>query len=65
MVQRISSGLRPGSNVVDAGSDIDVAARLLGHSRVSSSLVYAQPGPARREVVDRVPSSRDGAMAAR
>jgi integrase/recombinase XerD len=44
-----------GSNVVDAGSGIDVAASLPSHSRVSSQ-VYAQPGPARREVVDRVPS---------
>jgi site-specific recombinase XerD len=51
-----------GSNLVDAGSGIDVVADLLGHASVSSSQVYVNPDPSRlRAAVDAVPSPREQA----
>lgn len=48
-----------GSNVVDAGAGIDVAADLLGHAAVASSQVYLHPDPSRlRAAVDAVPTPR-------
>jgi integrase/recombinase XerD len=49
-----------GSNVVDAGAGIDVAADLLGHLSVASSQVYLHPDSSRlRAAVDAVPSPRE------
>jgi len=49
-----------GSNIVDAGAGIDVAADLLGHAAVSSSQVYLHPDSSRlRAAVDAVPSPRE------
>jgi integrase/recombinase XerD len=54
------------SNVLDAGSGIDVVAELLGHGSVSSSKVYLHPDPARlRAAVEMVPSPREQAGATR
>jgi integrase/recombinase XerD len=51
-----------GSNLVDAGSGIDVVADLLGHASVSSSRVYVHPDASRlRAAVDAVPSPREKA----
>ncbi len=48
------------SNLVDAGSGIDVVAELLGHASVSASAVYLHPGSSRlRAAVDMVPSPRE------
>jgi integrase/recombinase XerD len=55
-----------GSNIVDAGAGIDVAADLLGHAAVSSSQVYVHPDSSRlRAAVDAVPSPREQAGASR
>src|SRR6478609_726944 len=55
-----------GSNLVDAGSGIDVVADLLGHVAVSSSGVYLHPDPARlRAAVESVPSPREQAAVGR
>jgi integrase/recombinase XerD len=55
-----------GSNVVDAGAGIDVAADLLGHAAVSSSQVYLHPDSSRlRAAVDAVPSPREQATTSR
>ena len=55
-----------GSNLVDAGSGIDVVADLLGHAAVSSSGVYLHPDPARlRAAVESVPSPREQAAVGR
>jgi integrase len=55
-----------GSNVVDAGAGIDVAADLLGHAAVSSSQIYLHPDSSRlRAAVDAVPSPREQAGVSR
>lgn len=48
-----------GSNVVDAGADLDVLQSLLGHGSPMSSKPYLHPSRQRlREAVERVPSPR-------
>ena len=54
------------SNVLDAGGTLDEVQDLLGHTSISSTQVYAHPDPSRlRAAVDKVPSPRDTAGAAR
>jgi integrase len=49
-----------GSNLADAGNEIDVVADLLGHASVESSRVYLHSDPRRlRAAVDAVPSPRE------
>ena len=49
-----------GSNIADAGAEIDVVADLLGHAFVSSSRVYVHRDSSRlREAVEMVPSPRE------
>jgi integrase len=48
-----------GSNLVDAGAQLDEVSDLLGHASMSSTQVYLHPDPGRlREAIDRVASPR-------
>lgn len=48
-----------GSNLVDAGAQLDEISELLGHASMSSTQVYLHPDPGRlREAIDRVASPR-------